>query len=143
MTTKIATRTVTFTYGTCKDAALKIPAKGQPASLRDIIDLIRSSYLEYMFSSPILMSDEVLVSSIGRNHFFAGALGGWKLRLEAKAFETLEMLASNNAVLAVRVAQYRDSNLTFDEAREIAKKNKALNKVEKWSLGFMQSDFEG
>lgn len=80
------TNTVKFSYGTVKNASLKVPAEAY--SLMDAAKLIQESFLEYMFRPGCgLMSDEVLLSSIGHANFFAGALGGYETRLTAERLD--------------------------------------------------------
>lgn len=117
------TRTVRFSYNTCKDVALLVPA--EPANLYQVSELILQSYFDYMFSRGALMSDEVLVSSIGKSSFFGGALGGWKTRLNEKEFAALENLLVDS-MIAVAVVQYRDSSISRVDAYRIAAKNEAL-----------------
>ena len=130
----MTTRTVRFSYNTCRDAALLIPA--EPASLYQVAKLITQSYLDYMFSRPSLMSDEVLVSSIGKSSFFGGALGGWQTRLNAKDFAALESLL-DDIWLAVAVVRYRDSSISPADAYRIAAKNEALSEADRKSLRAM------
>ena len=128
------TRTVRFSHNTCRDAALLIPA--EPASLYQLSELIVKSYLDYMFSSPCLMSDEVLVSSIGKINFFEGALGGWETRLNAKDFAALKNVLDDMR-LAVDVVRYRDDTLSRADAYRIAAKNEALSEADRKSLRAM------
>ena len=128
------THTVRFSNATCRDAALLIPA--EPASLYQVAKLITQSYLDYMFSRPSLMSDEVLVSSIGRTSFFGGALGGWQTRLNAKDFAALESLL-DDIWLAVAVVRYRDNSISPADAYRIAAKNEALSEADRKSLRAM------
>jgi hypothetical protein len=110
-TTPTTTRTVTFTYGTAKDAALKVPVG--PTNLYTIASLIRESYLDWMFDRPVMMSDEVLMSCIGKNNFFAGALGGWQTRLNPKDFAALKELAEDDDVaMALAIVRRRNPGIT-------------------------------
>jgi hypothetical protein len=100
------TRTVQFSYGTVKNANLKVPAEAY--SIVDAVKLIRESFLEYMFSRPCLMSDEVLVSSIGHSNFFEGALGGYESRVNPEFFKAMKGYALSAAGQALAVAEYRE-----------------------------------
>ena len=124
MTSSIKTRTVRFTYGTAKDAALEIPA--EPTNLVTVADLIRRSFLRHMFSGPVLMSDEVLVSSIGRSNFETGALLGWKERLDEKTFELLESDVKSDIAMALAVVRFRNPSISNRDAYLTAAKNEAL-----------------
>lgn len=128
----LPTKMVRFTYGTCKDATLKIPAA--PANLVQVAELVRESFFDYMFSKGALISDEVLVSSIGASNFFAGALGGWKTRLPAKDFDLLSGLVQDPMNLAVHAAQYRDPTATLAQSYLRASQNEALNDNERTIL---------
>lgn len=120
------TQTVQFSYGTVKNASLKIPAEAY--SLMDVVNLIQDSFLEYMFRPGCgLMSDEVLVSSIGKSNFFAGALGGYKTRLQPDVFEALERCADNDIGLAFKVAKFRNPGISPKQAYLVASKNEALS----------------
>jgi hypothetical protein len=100
------TRTVTFSFGTIKNADLHIPA--EDFSLFAAAQLIRQSFLEYMFRPGCgLMSDEVLVSSIGRCNFFDGALGGYETRLSPADFKVLSDEAKNDIALACDGIRFR------------------------------------
>jgi hypothetical protein len=131
------TRTVKFSYGTVKDASLKIPA--EDFSLVQVADLTRQSYLEYAFRPGCgLMSDECLTSSIGHSNFMAGALGGYKTRLESKAFAGLKsMLIENDVAMALAVAKFRNPSLTQNEAYIQASKNEVLSETERKLLTLM------
>lgn len=119
------TRTVQFSYGTVKDASLKIPAEA--FSPMDAANLIRESFLEYMFRPGCgLMSDEVLVSSIGRSNFFAGALGGYEGRVSPELFAHIKECASYDMTLAVDVAKFREPGLSDRAAYLRASQNEAL-----------------
>ena len=101
------TTIVHFSYGTVKNAALKIPAEAY--SIIDAAQLIRESYLDYAFRPGCgLMSDEVLTSSIGKSNFFAGALGGYEQRLKPEVFAALKRCADSDEGQAIFVARYRD-----------------------------------
>ena len=128
------THTVRFSNATCRDAALLIPA--EPASLYQVSELIIKSYLDYMFSHACLMSDEVLVSSIGKSNFFEGALGGWETRLDPKDFAALKSLLDDMR-LAVDVVRYRDETLSRADAFRLAAKNRALPEADRKSLRAM------
>ncbi len=102
------TKTVIFSYGTVKNASLKIPAEAY--NLVQVADLIRESYLEYAFrpENRAIVSDECVTSSIGQANFFAGALGGYETRLDAKCFASLKsLLCENDIGMAVAVAKFR------------------------------------
>jgi hypothetical protein len=129
------TKTVHFSYGTCKDAALKIPAEA--CSIVQIVDLIRESFLEYMFNGRSLMSDEVLVSSIGRANFFAGALGGYETRLSPEDFKMVKSYADCDFSMAIAVARYREPGISTKEAFLIASKNTALSEFDRKALILM------
>jgi hypothetical protein len=107
----IKTRTVHFTYGTVKNAALKVPAEA--CSFVDMAKLIQDSYLEYMFRPGCgLMSDECLLSCIGKSNFFAGALGGYETRLSPADFKTLTSCTENDIMLASAIVTRREPNLS-------------------------------
>lgn len=125
MTSTIKTRTVLFTYGTAKNAALEIPA--EPTNLVTVADLIRQSFLRHMFSRPALMSDEVLVSSIGRSNFETGALLGWKERLDEKTFSVLEREVKSDVAMALAVVRFRNPSISKRDAYLAAAKNEALD----------------
>lgn len=128
MTTTIKTRTVRFTYGTARDAELQIPA--EPASLLTVVHLIRESLFRYMMRGA-LVSDAVVVSSIGTENFLAGALGGWETRLPAAEFKILSDMTRNPVSLAVAVAQFRNPHLTLAEAYTVAAHNEALSEEDR------------
>lgn len=121
------TRIVKFTYGTAKDAELLIPTEA--CSLHDVAVLIRESYLKWMFSHNAIMSDECVVSSIGKSNFFAGALGGWETRLDAKDFALLKEIADDDMGLAIATVKFRKCNtgITDREAWREAAKNEVLS----------------
>lgn len=119
------TKIVTFTYGTAKNAELLVPI--ETCSIHDIAVLIRKSYLKWMFGHGALMSDECVVSSIGKSNFFAGALGGYETRMPADDFSILKEVADNDIALAVDVAKFRDPSLSTREAYRVAAKNEALS----------------
>ena len=125
MTSTIKTRTVRFTYGTAKDAVLEIPT--EPTNIVTVANLIRQSFLRHMFSRPVLMSDEVLVSSIGRSNFETGALLGWKERLDEKTFGLLEDEVKSDISMALAVVQYRNPSISKRDACLAAAKNEALD----------------
>ncbi len=128
------TRTVRFSYNTCRDAELLVPA--EPASLYQVSELIVKSYLDYMFARPSLMSDEVLVSSIGKSNFFEGALGGWETRLNAQDFAALKNVLDDMR-LAVDVVRYRDETISRADSFRLAAKNEALSEADRKSLRAM------
>jgi hypothetical protein len=122
----IKTRTVTFTYGTAKDAALKIP--DEDTNLYTVACLIRESYLDWMFARGGLMSDEVLLSCIGKANFFAGALGGWETRLDAEKFAVLkDSVEKDDVSLALAIVRRRNPSLTTAEAYRQAAKIRNLD----------------
>lgn len=126
----IKTRTVQFSYGTVRNADLLVPAEA--CSLADIADLTRQSYLAYAFRPGCgLMSDECVTSSIGKANFFAGALGGYKTRLEPEAFIYLEQCAANDIALACDVVRFRAKaqgrEMSAAEVYLEAAKNEALD----------------
>lgn len=124
MKNTIKTKTVYFTYGTAKDAALDIPA--EDTNLVTVANLIRQSFLRFMFSRPALMSDEVLVSSIGRSNFETGALLGWKERLDEKTYELLEREVKSDVAMALAVVRYRNPSISKPDAYRAAAKNQAI-----------------
>lgn len=128
------THTVRFSYNTCKDAALLVPA--EPASLFQVSRLILKSYFDHMFSRPVLMSDEVLVSSIGKSSFFGGALGGWETRLNAKDFAALKGLLADSDI-AIAVVKYREPSISQADAYRRASQNEALSEADRHSLAEM------
>jgi hypothetical protein len=128
----LKTKTVRFTYGTCKEAALQIPA--EPASLFQVARLIRESYLAYIFSKPALMSDECLLASIGRSNFEAGALGGWESRLGAEAFASLKALVQDNVPMALAIVRHRNPDIEGKEAYLQAAKIEGLSHFDKVCL---------
>lgn len=140
MTSTIKSRTVTFTYGTCKNAVLKVPAEA--FSLIDAAALIRESFIEHMFNNGGLMSDEVFISSIGRSNFFAGALGGYEDRLSAEKFAVLKELCENNIGMAVAVASSRNPNLSEKAAYQEAAKNKALTEKDRKLINIIVANIE-
>jgi hypothetical protein len=125
MTSTIKTRTVRFTYGTVKDAALEIP--DEATNLVTVANLIRQSFLRHMFSRPALMSDAVLVCSIGRSNFETGALLGWKERLDQKTFELLEDEVKSDIAMALAVVRFRNPSISKRDAFLAASKNEALD----------------
>lgn len=130
-------RTVTFNYGTCKDAVLKIPVG--PHSIAMMGDLLIESYLEYMFGRGSLMSDEVLVSSIGHDNFFAGALGGYETRLNPEDFTCLKHYVDNDIILALAVTRYRNPSMSKVAAYLSAAKNEALSQEERGALKMLST----
>lgn len=132
------TKTVTFSYGTVKDASLEVPAEA--CSLFDIAHLIQQSFFKYMFRPGCgLMSDEVLVSSIGQANFFAGALGGYETRLNAKDFEAVKDMATSPTSLAVGVVEFRNPNISHSEKYMQASKNEALSKIDREALAMLST----
>lgn len=131
----IKTRSVLFSFGLVKDAALEIPAEAY--SLNDAACLIRKSYLAWRFGpdNRSIMSDEVVVSSLGQAHFFAGALGGYQSRLDAKTFAALKDCAESAVSLAVEVVKLRAAKqgrtLTQAEVYTEAARNEALSASER------------
>ena len=139
MKNTIKTRTVQFSYGFVKDASLKVPAG--PASIHDIVALIRESYLDWAFSPGCgLMSDEVLTSSIGQAHFVAGALGGYKTRLGAETYEIVEHSVKDDCGMAMAVAEYRMPGATLDEIYRRASENEVLKETTRNFLALAGSD---
>lgn len=133
------TRIVKFSYGTVKDASLKIPA--EPYSIVDAVTLIRESYLEYAFRPGCgLMSDAVLTSSIGQANFFAGALGGYETRLDVESFRRLKEYASFAGGMAMAVAKYREPNATTSQHYLRASQNEALPDAERKFFAEMAKD---
>lgn len=125
MKNTIKTKTVYFTFGTAQNAALEIPAEA--TNLVTVANLIRQSFLRFMFSRPALMSDAVLVSSIGRSNFETGALLGWKERLDAKSFELLEREVKSDIAMALAVVRFRNPAISKRDAYLAASKNEALD----------------
>ncbi len=103
------TKTVSFSYGSVKNASLKIPAEAYSAM--DAAKLIRESYFDYAFRPGCgLMSDECLTSSIGQANFYAGALGGYETRVSPEAFNAIRGCLASELSQAVAVAAYREPN---------------------------------
>jgi hypothetical protein len=125
MNNTIKTRTVRFSFGTVKGAALQIPA--QPTNLVTVARLIRESYLAWMFSKPAIMSDECLLSCIGRDNFEAGALGGWETRLDAKSFAMLKDLVNDDTAMALAIVRYRNANASERTVWSLASKIEGLS----------------
>jgi hypothetical protein len=120
------TRTVTFSYGTVKEAALEIPA--EPTSIIETAKLIRSSYLKYAFRPGCgLMSDECVTSSIGHSNFMAGALGGYETRLVAADFAALKDIVMDDMAMALAVVRFRNPELSNKEAWIKASENEVLS----------------
>ena len=120
------TRMVTFSYSTVKNASLEVPA--EPASIWDTAKLIRSSYLNHAFRPGCgLMSDECLLSSIGKSNFFAGALGGFESRLDKETFRLLKESADNEIALAVDIVRFRNPQISEKAVYEQDAKNEALS----------------
>lgn len=130
-TTCTKTRTVKFSYGTVKGADLLVPA--EPTSLYAVSKLIHQSYLNWAFSGESLVSDDCLLSSIGQANFFAGALGGWKTRLDADGFKALEGLCGGTS-LALDIVRYRNPTISTAEAYRVAARNEALSDDERKCL---------
>lgn len=124
------TRSVTFSYGTVKNASLLIPAEAY--SVVDVVHLIRQSYLAYAFRPGCgLMSDECVTSSIGQANFFAGALGGWETRVSAEVFKRIKDYAECMSAMAMAVAQYREPNASPKAHYLRASKNEVLSQSER------------
>ncbi len=121
------TQIVKFSYGTVKNASLKVPAEAY--SIIDAATLIRESYLDYAFrpENTSLMSDEVLTSSIGQANFFAGALGGWETRMDAERFACLKRTVESPEGQALAVAAYRMPGSTRKAQYIRASKNEAIS----------------
>lgn len=127
------TKTVTFSFGTVKNAALEVPAEA--CSIMDIVGLIHKSYLAYTFRPGCgLMSDEVVVSSIGQGNFFAGALGGFETRLDAETFRLVKENAESRVALALAVVRFRKPGIDRSDAFLAASKNEALTADEREML---------
>ena len=134
---KNKTRTIQFSYGTVKNASLKVP--NGPHSINDIVSLIRESYLDYAFrpDNNSLMSDEVLTSSIGHDNFFDGALGGYESRLDDKTFQTVKRDALDDMGMAIAVARYRMPGAESSEIYLRASENEVLEEsARKFLSGF-------
>ena len=131
MKNTLKTRTVQFSYGFVKDASLKVPAG--PASIYDIVSLIRESYLDWAFrpERASIMSDEVVTSSLGQADFFAGALGGYEIRLDARTFKMIADYASDSVGMAMAVARYRMPGATLRQVYERVSENEALSDSER------------
>lgn len=130
MKNTIKTRTVQFSYGTVKNASLKVPAG--PASIYDIVALIRESYLDWAFRPGCgLMSDEVLTSSNGQANFFVGALGGYETRLDERTFKIVWDYASDSVGMAMAVARYRMPGAKLRQVYERVSQNEALSDSER------------
>lgn len=130
------TNTVKFSYGTVKNASLKVPAEAY--SLMDAAKLIQESFLEYMFRPGCgLMSDEVLLSSIGHANFFAGALGGYETRLTAERFAALKDCAESDIGMAVEIAKFREPGASQKAVYLRASQNEALSADYRRFLGLM------
>lgn len=129
------TQIVKFSFGLVKNAALEIPAEAY--SLHSAACLIRKSYLAWRFGpdNRSIMSDEVVVSSLGQAHFFAGALGGYETRLDAKTFASLKECAESAVALAVDVVRFRAEKqgrkLTTQQTYAEASRNEALSADER------------
>lgn len=120
------TRTVKFSYGLVKDADLQVPAEAY--SIVDAATLIIDSYLAWRFRPGCsLMSDEVVVSSLGQAHFFAGALGGYESRLQPEVFQALKRYASAPEPLAVATVRFRDPSLKGSAVYARAAENTELS----------------
>lgn len=131
------TRSVTFSYGTVKDASLKVPAEA--CSVHAIGVLIRESYLEWAFRPGCgLMSDECVTSSIGQANFFAGALGGYETRVDAETFKLIKDCAENPFALATDVVRFRAAKqgrkMSNKEVYLEAAKNEALSELDRKAL---------
>lgn len=128
------TKSVTFSFGTVKNATLKVPTGDY--SIIHLADLVHESLLEYFFrpESNSLISNEVVVSSIGTSNFLAGALGGYETRLDAKSFALLKDRVENPIALAVAVARHRDPDLTRTESYLVASRNEALSENDRSTL---------
>lgn len=132
------TQIVKFSYGTVKNASLKIPAVAYSAM--DAARLIMESYLEYAFRPGCgLMSDECLTSSIGKSNFFAGALGGYENRVSAEVFELIKSCADNDIMLATMIVRARRCNAGISQAEVYtqASKNEALDESSRKALAMM------
>jgi len=120
------TSIVKFTYGTAKDAELLIPTGEY--NLYQLAQLLRASYLMWAFRPGCgLMSDEVLLSSIGKADYFAGALGGFKTRLDAEAYAELEKMVNYAPALALAIVRTRRPGLSLAEQHRAASQNTALD----------------
>ncbi len=131
------TRSITFSNGLVKDAVLKVPAEA--CSLFHIAQLIRQSYLEWRFDGRSIMSDEVIVSSIGQANFFAGALGGYETRLSPDDFKRVKQLAESAVALAVDTVKFRKCNagISIRDAYLQASRNEALSEFDRKFLADM------
>jgi hypothetical protein len=119
-------RIVKFTNGVVRDASLKVPTGRY--SIAALADLIRESYLDWRFDGASgLFSDEVALSSIGKSHFFEGALGGFETRLDADTFARLRDNVNSDYCLAISIAERRNPELSHKAAMLVAAKNRALS----------------
>jgi hypothetical protein len=119
-------RIVKFTNGVVRDASLKVPTGRY--SIAALADLIRESYLDWRFDGASgLFSDEVALSSIGKSHFFSGALGGFETRLDADTFARLQETVNSDYCLAIAIAERRNPELSHKAAMLVAAKNRALS----------------
>jgi len=135
------TKIVTFSYGTVKDASLKVPAESY--SVYSLCSLIRESYLDYAFRSGSgLMSDACLTSSIGHDNFMAGALGGYETRLTPEVFALVKDSINSELQMALAVARYREPNATSSDIYMRASKNDALSEENRDFLSQMAVHFK-
>lgn len=130
-----------FSYGLVKNASLEVPSEA--CSIHDITCLIFKSYLAWRFGpeNRAIMSDEVVVSSLGKSHFFAGALGGYEGRLDAETFALLKQSADNDIMLACDVVRFRAEKqgrtMSRAEVMVEASKNEALDESSRKALAEM------
>jgi hypothetical protein len=121
---------VKFSNGVVKDASLKVPTGRY--SIAALADLIRQSYLDWRFDGASgLFSDEVALSSIGKSHFFDGALGGFETRLDAGTFARLQENVSSDYSLAIAIARRRNPKLSYKEALRAAALNQSLTEEDR------------
>jgi hypothetical protein len=139
----LKTRTVRFSNGVVRNAALKVPA--EDCSLFQLAQLIRESYLEWVFNGSSIFSDEVAVSSIGKSHYFAGALGGYETRLSLEDFAVVKANAESDVSLALEVVRYRRCNagLSNVEVYRRASRNESLSERDRQFLrGLAEVQFD-
>jgi hypothetical protein len=133
MKNQLKTRTVTFSYGSVRNASLQIPA--EDFSVMHVVELIRESYFAYSFRPGCgLMSDEVLTSSIGQANFFAGALGGYETRLDVETFKLVKEYLLSDISQALAVAGYREPGCSHSDRYLRASQNDVLSHQERESL---------
>ena len=104
------TKTVTFTHGVAKNAELEVPTES--ASIVSITQLIHKSLVKHKLNQGGLISDSVILSSIGTSHFLEGAFLGYEERFkkagqDQQTIDCLKDRIFSEIPIALALVEYR------------------------------------